>query len=232
METPRMTPAPNGRETKWGLGWLAINLLVLPLVLTELNALLPTPLSSGLLNTVYYCLNFAAVVFLFRDFLKASADAAAQRPFPVLWYAILGYLGYQTLTRLLTAAILTVAPDFGNVNDASIYEMLGKDLIPLALCTVFLVPVAEETLYRGLIFRSLFDKNPTAAYIVSMVAFAAIHVTGYVGSYPPLTLVLCFLQYLPAGYCLCWCYRRTGTILCPILMHAMVNGGSILAYLR
>ena len=69
-------------------------------------------------------------------------------------------------------------------------------------------------------------------YVVSMVVFAAIHTVGYVESEEPVILLLCFLQYLPAGYCLCWCYRQSGNILSPILMHILFNASSILSLVR
>lgn len=227
-----MTPAPTGKETRWGLAWLAINLMVLPTLLAIINTLLPQPLSAGMLNTVYYCLNFGAVLWIFRAFLSTAMKTALKRPFIVIWNAILGYLGYQVLTNLVTNVILMIEPDFGNVNDANIFSMLEQDALPLALSTVFLVPLAEEALYRGLIFRKLMDKNVALAIIVSMLVFAAIHVVGYIGSYSPVLLALCFLQYLPAGYCLCWCYRRTGTIITPILMHTLVNATGIYYAIR
>jgi len=37
------------------------------------------------------------------------------------------------------------------------------------------------------------------------------------------TLFLCFLQYLPAGFALAFCYRRSGSIFAPILVHMVVN---------
>lgn len=227
-----MTPAPTGKETRWGLAWLAVDLMVLPTLLAIINTLLPRPLSAGMLNTVYYCLNFGAVLWIFRAFLSTAMKTALKRPFAVIWNAILGYLGYQVLTNLVTNVILMIEPDFGNVNDANIFSMLEQDALPLALSTVFLVPLAEEALYRGLIFRKLMDKNVALAIIVSMLVFAAIHVVGYIGSYSPVLLVLCFLQYLPAGYCLCWCYRRTGTIITPILMHTLVNATGIYYAIR
>ena len=92
--------------------------------------------------------------------------------------------------------------------------------------------VVKELLFRGVLFHGMYDKKPIAAYLVSMGLFAAIHVMGFVGSYEPLHLLLCFLQYLPAGYCLCWCYRQTGTIITPILMHALVNAISVSQVLR
>lgn len=227
-----MAPAPNEKETTWGFLLMAVTLFVAPTIFQWANALLPTPLSDGMLNTIYYAVNFAATIAVFHRFLAAALDTALQRIFPVIWYAILGYLGFQVLSELLGIAIFYVYPDFSNVNDSNIFEMLEKDLVPMAMATIFLVPLAEETLYRGLIFRKLLDKKPVAAYLVSMIAFAAIHVMGYMGAYSPLVLFLCFLQYLPAGYCLCWCYRQSGTILCPILMHTIVNASSIFYYLR
>lgn len=227
-----ITPAPTGKETRWGLAWLAVDLMVLPTLLAIINSLLPRPLSAGMLNTVYYCLNFGAVLWIFRAFLSTAMKTALKRPFAVIWNAILGYLGYQVLTNLVTNVILMIEPDFGNVNDANIFSMLEQDALPLALSTVFLVPLAEEALYRGLIFRKLMDKNVALAIIVSMLVFAAIHVVGYIGSYSPVLLALCFLQYLPAGYCLCWCYRRTGTIITPILMHTLVNATGIYYAIR
>ena len=229
---PPMSPAPTQKETIWGLVLMGFTLFIAPSLLYSINGLLPQPLSLGMLNIAFYCFNFLASIIVFHKFLAQSFKTAFQRLFPVIWYAILGYCGYQVLSRFLSAAILYIDPNFTNVNDENIFEMLGSDLVPLSMATVFLVPLAEEVIYRGLIFRKLFDRSPLAAYLISMMAFAAIHVMGYIGSYAPLVLLLCFLQYLPAGYCLCWCYRQTGTIACPILMHMLVNGISIFYYLR
>lgn len=232
MNYPSLSAAPTAIETRWGFLWLAASSLLMPVFLTLLNMLLPQPLSAALLNAAYYCINFAVVILIFHRFLRDAAVVALERIPLVLLYAVLGYLGYQLLTTLLTSVILMISPDFENVNDESIFSMLDENTIPLALATVFLVPLAEETLYRGLFFRKLLEKNVFAAYIVSMVAFAAIHVVGYIGVHPPLTLLLCFLQYLPAGYCLCFCYRQTGTIMTPILVHTIVNAVGICTYLR
>jgi membrane protease YdiL (CAAX protease family) len=101
--------------------------------------------------------------------------------------------------------------------------MLQEEFSLVAFGIVVLVPVVEETLFRGMIFRNLYDRSPAGAYLISMFAFAAIHVTGYIGSVEPVYILLSFLQYLPAGYCLCFAYRRSGTIISPILMHMIVN---------
>ena len=132
---------------------------------------------------------------------------------------------------LVSRVILALRPDFGNVNDENIYEMLAQAPGIMVLGAVLLAPVAEEIFYRGLFFRKLFDVKPWLGYAVSMAVFAAIHVVGYIGKVDPALLLGC-LQYLPAGYCLCWCYRQSGNILSPILMHILFNASGILSFVR
>ena len=215
------------QEIKWGAICFVITLFLLPMLLQHGNALLAKPLSASRLNFVYYCINFAAVVWIFRSFLWNSLKAGLRNPFSVIWYGLLGYLGSEALGELLLIATYLVFPSFVNMNNQSIAAMVGQELHLMALATVILVPVAEETLFRGLLFRGLYGKNPAAAWLTSMVAFSAIHVVGYIGTLEPLHLLLSFIQYLPASYCLCWTYRQTGTILSPILMHMIVNAMSI-----
>ena len=61
------------------------------------------------------------------------------------------------------------------------------------------------------------------AYAISAAVFCAVHVLSYVGRYEPALLALNFLQYLPAGLILAWAYEKSGSILCPILIHMGVN---------
>ena len=46
---------------------------------------------------------------------------------------------------------------------------------------------------------------------------------GYFGVYTPMQLLISFLSYLPAGFCLGWAYEKADTIFAPILIHAAVN---------
>ena len=102
-------------------------------------------------------------------------------------------------------------------------KLLKENFYLMAAGVVILVPVAEETFYRGLIFGGLYSRSKATAYVVSSLLFSAIHVLGYIGSYEPVHLLLCFLQYLPAAYCLNFAYRYGGTILAPIFMHMLTN---------
>ncbi len=224
------TPGP--QETRLGFIYMAISLVVLPAMLQFGNSLLADPLSAANVNFLYFCINFTVVVWIFRRFLRSQFQAALRIPFPTLWYAVLGYLGSRALGEILALLTCRFFPSFVNVNDRAVTHLLSQDFRLIAAGTILLVPVVEETLYRGLVFRSLYGKNPLAAYLVSMGVFAAIHVLGYIGAYSPLTLLLCFLQYLPAGFCLAWCYRQTGTLAAPILMHTLVNAVGVFGTVR
>ena len=127
---------------------------------------------------------------------------------------------------MLTALL---APDFSNANDAAISAMLGSSRFLMTVGTVVLVPLAEECLFRGLIFRTLYSSSRWAAYIVSILVFAAVHIAGFITQYSPLELLLSFLQYLPAGLCLAWAYTKADTIFAPILMHTIINAVAIIA---
>jgi membrane protease YdiL (CAAX protease family) len=214
---------PNRNEALSGGIYLAFMLIFLPLLLKVFNSLTGNTLSAGKLNFLYYFINFAAILPIFRRFLLQSLKDALKVPFPTIWLALLGYLGNTALSEILTVLLLVLFPRFANINDLNIALMLQEDFSLIAFGIVVLVPVVEETLFRGMIFRNLYDRSPVGAYLVSMFAFAAVHVIGYIGRVEPVYIVLSFLQYLPAGYCLCFAYRRSGTIISPILMHMIVN---------
>ena len=220
------------KETRNGFLYMAFSLIALPWLLEEGNSYLSAPLSQGKINFLYYFLNFAVMVWLCRKFLTQSLKFALKLPFPVIWYGILGYLGSKALGELLGILTLLIYPNFSNVNDATVISMLREDSQLIIWGTVFLVPVVEELFFRGLIFRNLASRNHVAAYLVSMALFSLIHVAGYIGAYSPLHLLLCFLQYLPASFCLCWCYCQTGTIITPMIMHAVTNAMSVYYLLR
>ena len=109
------------------------------------------------------------------------------------------------------------------MNDESIGQLMEENTGLIQFGAVLLVPITEELLYRGLVFGSFYKRKPLAGYLISMTAFAALHVVGYVTMYEPLHLMLCFLQYLPAGFCLAWAYARADSIWAPILIHIAIN---------
>ena len=210
-------------------GWLLMagQLLILPVVAVMLNDMLPAPLSDTQLNIALFALEFLLATVIFRKFLISSARLALRTPFRCLRFSALGLLLYYIGSFLVGLVIGSVDSDFSNINDSNISVLAQDNYTLIFLCTVLLVPVTEELLYRGLIFRGLQKKNRLIAYLVSAAVFSLIHVVGYIGMTSTTTLLLCFLQYLPAGLSLAWAYEKADTIWAPILMHMTVNQISI-----
>lgn len=215
--------APSSRETTLGFCYLAFQMLLLPGILTWANGQLHPPLNGAELNFVFYFLNFLAVLLIFHDFLGRSAGQVRQHPAYFCQAVILGLAAYYASSYIIDYVIRLLSPAFANYNDGSIAAMKQTNAFLMVIGTVILVPPAEECFYRGLIFRNLYRKSPAAAYVVSMLVFACIHVLGYLGTYRPLELFLAVLQYLPAGLCLAWSYVKSETIFAPIVIHAWIN---------
>ena len=211
------------REALWGWGYLLFQLFLLPLILITANSLLSQPLPEATVNFVYFLLNFLCILAIARRFLLDSLQVALRSPFRCLRAAFLGLALYFVCNILLSNLIIRFRPDFININDNSISSMTQGHFTIVSIGTILLVPPAEEFLYRGLVFGQLYNKNKLLAYVVSTIVFSAIHVIGYIGSYDLELLLLCFIQYIPAGICLGWAYARADSIFAPILMHITIN---------
>lgn len=215
------------------LGWLvlALQLAAFPALLVTVNAALAVPLSDALLNCLLFVINFIVILFVFRRFLIRSARQAAAAPFQFLRFAAIGLALYYIGIYLIGLFIGLVYPQFSNVNDSNIQSMAREHYGLILVGTVLLVPVTEEALFRGLIFRTLQQKSRLLAYILSTLSFGLVHVTGYIGTASGTVLLLCLLQYVPAGLCFAWAYEKADTVWAPILMHMAINQISM-SYLR
>jgi len=222
-----LSAAPNKHETLWGLCYLVFQMLFLPGALVRLNGLLRHALTEPELNFLFFGINFVAVVLIFRSYLSASFAQVRQHPAYFCQAVVLGFVAYYACAWCIDHLLSWIAPGHTNANDASIAALSRGNYFLMALGTVILVPPVEECFYRGLIFRNLYGVSRIGAYLISMAVFAFIHIIGYVHSYTPWQLIICFLQYLPAGLCLAWSYTKSDTIFAPIVIHALVNAWAI-----
>ena len=216
-QLPYVTP----RERTWGWAWYGFELLALPSLLMLSGKSLG--LSNLQVNFLYYFLKFAFVFLIFRRFLLENLARAGECLRRVLEVSALGYAALEAGSFAVGRLIGVFFPEFANVNDASLAAMASQGPVMLFVSTVVLVPLAEEVLFRSLIFGEMLPRSRWGAYLISALAFCAVHVTGYVGLYPAGLLALCFLQYLPAGLILALIYEKTGTIFAPVVIHTAVN---------
>ena len=89
--------------------------------------------------------------------------------------------------------------------------------VVLVVAVVMCAPIIEETMYRGLILRSLDARiADVLALLISAVWFAAVHIQG-----------LQFLGLFAFGLVLGSCVQRTGRLGMAILTHAAFNATSL-----
>ena len=219
---------PDLRERSLGWRYLLFQVVFLSWLANFILSLLQLNVSGVLVNLLYFSLNFAVAILGFRRFWQQTFAAAPQALPLILVFAVGGFLAFRILSVMMNLLILSIDPDFANVNDQSILQLSQEGYWAMAVGTVILAPVAEEVFNRGCVFGGLLGRSKVAAYAVSSVIFSIIHINGYIGAVSPLTLLLCFLQYLPAGICLAAAYHLSGSILTPILIHLAVNAIGIL----
>lgn len=211
------------KEAVGALCYLAFELLLLPRLLLTVNAFLSVPVSAAVLNYIAYGINFLCTAVICRGFLCRSGKKAIAQPVRTVCTAVAGFAVYRLLFLAVSQLILYVYPAYFNVNDSMVNSFAREYFPVMLICTVFLVPITEETLFRGLIFGTLHKKSRIAAYALSAAAFSIPHILGMIGVYPAEHILLGFIQYLPAGICLGLAYAVSGTIWAPILIHSFVN---------
>ncbi len=219
----KLSIATTRQENILGYIYLAFSQLLLADVIAIAAYYFGFPISLTALNIAYFAVNFISIVAIFHRFLGKSLQTAWENIPKCLISVIVGFGIYYWGTILVGFVIGWIDPNFANVNDQAVTSMVQENPWIMGICTVFFVPVVEETLYRGLIFQQLQRKHRLLAYIVSAAVFSAIHIVGFIGNANGVTLLLCFMQYLPAGIALAWAYERADTIVAPILIHMIVN---------
>ena len=86
-------------------------------------------------------------------------------------------------------------------------------LVVMGFTAVVLAPVAEEALFRGVLYTTLKQRGyPLGALFGNAALFAAIHVN-----------LAAFLPLLLLALVFTWLYERTGNLLAPIVAHMVFN---------
>lgn len=217
------------------LGWLFVPfyLLLLPSLLQEGLKLLPAGLSGvggdAVLNFCCYAVGFLLCCIIFRRFLLKNLQMISKQFWNFLQAVVLGLVFCRVGTILVGYLVNFLSPSLSNLNNDAITAMAQSQKTLMLAGTVLFAPVIEECMFRGLIFHNLREKNKAFAYMLSILAFSAVHLLGSIGKMPPLPLALVALEYVPAGAALAWCYAKSDTIFTPILVHACSNLWSFLA---
>lgn len=144
-----------------------------------------------------------------------------KRPEPRDLVRGLGYgLAAFAIVQLGIGAAITTAIDVLGQEPPVIQEevqdaLQGAGGMPLLVtfAVAVVAPVAEELLFRGLLYQALAKRLPGWPAIgLSGLAFGLTHLE-------PFVIVLTF----PLGMALAWMFRRYGTLVVPVVAHAVFN---------
>ena len=89
----------------------------------------------------------------------------------------------------------------------------ASQLVALGIATIILAPIAEESLFRGVLYPVIKQQGfPRAALWGTSVVFALIHFNAAI-----------FVPLLLLALLLVWLYEKTDNLLAPIVAHATFN---------
>ena len=208
------------------LGWLYVplHLVALPLLLNIYVAWRAPDTSPVALNVAYLGLGLCFVLLVMLSFLRRSFDAFLDAPGRNAMIMLAGFCG----NYVLSLAVALVFQRFGaapeNPNDSYILELAARDWGAIAAINIFLAPLVEEVLFRGVAFGSLRPRSRFWAYAVSAALFSLGHVWQYAAAQRDALVLLYAFRYVPVSLALAWCYERSGSIWTTIFFHMAFNG--------
>jgi membrane protease YdiL (CAAX protease family) len=107
-------------------------------------------------------------------------------------------------------------------------------LVPLSIYFFTVNPVVEELFWRGVVLNDLCDSDTkmlSAPYIWTNVSFAAWHVLVVRLFVSPMLIPLAVVIVASVGFFLSWLYRRTGSVIVPMLWHGLVFDMAVIVLL-
>ena len=213
------------------LGWLyfPLHLLLLPVGLNIYVAWRAPDTSPVAINVAYLTVGICFVLLVMLPFLRRGFDVMAERPGRCLMSILLAFCAVWLLSLAANLLLRGILPATRTPNDSYILELASADRGAVTAINVFLAPLVEEVLFRGVAFGSVRPRSRFWAYAVSSLLFSLGHVWQYAAVARDAALLIYGFRYMPAALALAWCYDRSGSIWAPIFFHMAFNGLSFRA---
>lgn len=207
------------------LGWfyLFFHIFLLPYLARWANTQLPAPMSNAWLSLFYHGISFMVLLMICHNFLATAASNTTKSGAQWLRAVCIGFCIFYTCNAMMDFFLPRWFDEYMKVNNATLESLMKLDFLPMSIGVIFLAPIVEEILYRGILFRTLFNWNKTAGYVIATMIYAAIQIIAYAGGSDPFTLFLFFLQFIPSGFALAWTYANSDNIFAPIFIHMVMN---------
>lgn len=211
-----------------GYIYLPLHVAIIPLLVGMLSYYSLGTIDDVTANVIYYAIGLVFCLVAMWKYLRTAFDILIDNLSKNLIMLFFAYFSYLMLSYIASAVVLLIfSGAASNPNNEMISEMAGESSGVTIGLVVFIAPIVEEILFRGVLFGSIRRKNRVWAYIVSIVVFSLYHVWQYALVYQDATMLIIALQYIPAAYALAWSYERTNCIWIPIFVHMMINAAAL-----
>lgn len=222
--TKNFTPELTGSETIVGWVYVFIHIFLLPILIGMLQTLYPSGEISDLTaNMIYYGISLAVVIIFFWKMLRREFDRLLDNFRHCVYGLSMGWVIWYVLMMVFQLLLMVLDIEISSPNDEAITTVAGQDFNKMMALTVFVAPLIEEPLFRGVVFQSLRKRSRMLAYVVSMGLFAIYHVWQYAVAYMDPIMLLYGLQYIPITFAITWSYERSGSLWTPIIFHGLNN---------
>lgn len=220
-------PECNNRmtQTQAVLGWfyLPLHFALLPMFIGMFVYFARVSLSGVAVNKIYFGFGIVFVLAVMGSWLRRNFDILLDAPGRFALCLAIGFAADYALSIAVQLVLMLALGAAENPNNAELAELAGADFSAMMGISIFLAPLVEETLFRGVVFGTIRRKSRVAAYAVSALLFALLHVWQYVLIEGDARLFIYMLQYLPVSLVLAWQYERSGSIWTPIAFHTLFN---------
>ena len=214
-----------------GSGLLAVYLVVLPLgadpMFDLIERLFGIVISGGVRNAAYYYILFALTLIAFWGYLGRSARVMLDHLGTVLLSVGVGLVAFYGLNEIIWRVLKMLDLSRDNLNDQAILARIGAAPYSTIFILVFLAPIIEEAIFRGYIFGNLRGTSRAAAYLISCLLFAFLHVWQFVVLNHDFSYLIIMVQYFVPGLVMAWTFEKSGSLWGSILLHCIVNGLSV-----
>ena len=227
MQKQRRPWRPQLTSAEMGRGWVffALYVFVFPILMGVIQRSFGGELPVAESSVVYYLLSVTLVFLVFWSFLRHGFNLLLDWLPENLFAFATGLAGAGVLHLL----VMRLPYPVENPNHFNYIEQYALAPAATVVILVVLMPIAEEVLFRGLLFSTVRRYSRPLAWVLSTLVYALYCVWQFIFSYGTVDFryLLLFVQYVPMSLALTWSYDNGGSVWTPIALHAAINAFSL-----
>ncbi len=225
-KVPDFTHQMGRAQTVLGWCYIPMHIFVIPFLLALYAVYSPQPIGDIEVNLIYYAAGVVFTTIVMGTYLRRQFDVLLDNLPGCALVFLTAFIIQYSLSLVSALILMLLEENVINPNNEAVMSMAEQNYGVIKGLAVFIAPIVEEVLFRGVVFGSIRRKQRIVAYIASIVLFSIYHVWQYALAYDPIMLLYA-LQYIPVSFALAWAYERSGTIWVPIFFHMALNALSL-----